>query len=158
MSESNDSGFSFQDNRKIDPETHRVREPAAPASEDSQVSDETFDALVEKSIGELPPKIREMLEELPVLVQPLPSPEMLNDENPPLTPDLLGLFVGRHIFAQLPSAVPGAPGNILLFRRNLLRACHDLDELAQEIRITVQHEVGHLMGLDEDDLDEWGLS
>lgn len=123
-----------------------------------QVSDEAFDELVEKAIRELPAKIREMLEELPVLVQPLPSPEMLNDENPPLTPDLLGLFVGRHIFAQSTSATPDAPGAIYLFRRNLLRACHDFDELAQEVRITVQHEVGHLMGLDEDDLDDLGLA
>ena len=33
MSESNDSGFSFQDNRKIDPQTHQVRESEAPAPE-----------------------------------------------------------------------------------------------------------------------------
>jgi len=52
VSESNDSGFSFQDNRKIDPETHRVREPAAPASEDSQVSDETFERIVEGVVVE----------------------------------------------------------------------------------------------------------
>lgn len=123
-----------------------------------EVSDEAFDALVEKAIAELPPKIREKLDELPVLVQALPTTEMLNEENPPLTPDLLGLFVGRHIFAQGTSALPDAPGAIFLFRRNLLRSCHDFDELAKEVRITVQHEVGHLMGLDEDELDQWGLA
>ena len=123
-----------------------------------EVSDDAFDAIVERALAELPERVREKLDEFPVIVQPLPTVEMLTEEEPPLSPDLLGLFVGRHIFAQMPSAVPGAPGNILLFRRNLLRACHDPDELAQEIRITVQHEVGHLMGLDEDDLDEWGLS
>ena len=52
MSESNDSGFSFQDNRKIDPETHRVREPATPAPEDPQVSDETFERIVEGVVVE----------------------------------------------------------------------------------------------------------
>ena len=93
-----------------------------------------------------------------MLVQALPSPEMLNEENPPLTPDLLGLFVGRHIFAQLPTAVPGAPGAIYLFRKNLLRACEDKEELSKEVRITVQHEVGHLLGLDEDELEDWGLA
>lgn len=123
-----------------------------------EVSDEAFDALVEKAIAELPEAVREKLDEMPVLVQSLPTPEMLSEENPPLTPDLLGLFVGRPIFAQSSSATPDAPGAIFLFRRNLLRACHDLEELAKEIRITVQHEVGHLMGLDEDDLEDWGLA
>jgi len=122
-----------------------------------EVSDTEFDALVEKAVADLPEKVREKLDEIPVLVQALPSTEMLSEESPPLTPDLLGLFVGRHIFAQLPTAVPGAPGAIYLFRRNLLRACADREELAREVRITVQHEVGHLMGLDEDELEDWGL-
>src|SRR5262249_25554792 len=113
---------------------------------------------VEKAVADLPDKVREKLDDLPVVVQPLPSNEMLSEVDPPLTPDLLGLFVGRHIFAQLPSAIPGAPGAIFLFRKNLLRACGDRDELAGEVRVTVQHEVGHLMGLDEDELEDWGLA
>ena len=123
-----------------------------------EVTDREFDALVEKAVSELPEKVRVKLDEIPVLVQPLPTTEMLGEENPPLTPDLLGLFVGRHLFAQLPTAVPGSPGAIFLFRRNLLRACTDLEELAREIRVTVQHEVGHLLGLDEDELEDWGLA
>ena len=122
-----------------------------------EMSDAEFDALVEKAIADLPDKVREKLDELPVLVQPLPSTEMLTEADPPLSPDLLGLFVGRHIFSQSHTAVPGAPGAIFLFRKNLLRACADADELAREIRVTVQHEVGHLMGLDEDELEDWGL-
>jgi predicted Zn-dependent protease with MMP-like domain len=123
-----------------------------------EMSDGEFDALVEKAVEDLPERIREKLDELPVLVQPLPSTEMLTEVDPPLSPDLLGLFVGRHIFAQSPTAVPGAPGAIFLFRKNLLRACADADELAREVRVTVQHEVGHLMGLDEDELEDWGLA
>jgi predicted Zn-dependent protease with MMP-like domain len=123
-----------------------------------EVDDETFDRLVDTAVRELPAKVREKLRDVPVMVQPLPTAKMLQGENAALTPDLLGLFVGRHIFAQLPSAVPDAPGAIFLFRRNLLRSCNDLEELAREVRVTVQHEVGHLLGLDEDELDEWGLA
>lgn len=135
--------------RSIDPEVFPPPLEVPPAE---------FDALVEKAVHELPKPIREKLAELPVLVQDLPTREMLAEEDPPLTPDLLGLFVGRHIFARSTAEVPGAPGAIFLFRRNLLRTCVDREELEREIRITVQHEVGHLMGLDEDELDDWGLA
>jgi predicted Zn-dependent protease with MMP-like domain len=123
-----------------------------------EVSDEAFDAIVERCVRELPAPIKAKLDELPVVVEPLPSRELLSGEDPPLTPDLLGLFVGRHIFASTTNAPPSAPGAIYLFRRNLLRACSDADELEREIAITVRHEVGHLLGLDEDELDEWGLA
>ena len=76
----------------------------------------------------------------------------------PSAPDLLGLFVGHDVFSQSVTQPPGTPGAIYLFRRNLLRACADREELEREVRITVQHEVGHLLGLDEDDLDQWGLA
>ena len=71
---------------------------------------------------------------------------------------MLGLFVGRDLLGRTQSDLPGTPGAIYLFRRNLLRVCGDRDELAREVRITVQHEVGHLLGLDEDDLEKWGLA
>jgi predicted Zn-dependent protease with MMP-like domain len=122
-----------------------------------EVSDEEFDALVEKSLLELPAEVRKHLEELPVLVEAFPPREVLNAEKPPISPDVLGLFVGRHLLGRTHSDLPGAPGAIYLFRRNLLRVCPDRDDLAREVRITVQHEVGHLLGLDEDDLEKWGL-
>jgi predicted Zn-dependent protease with MMP-like domain len=135
--------------RSIDPEAY------PPPLE---VSDEEFDALVEQSLKELPAEVRKHLEELPVLVEPLPMREVLDGEQPPLSPDLLGLFVGRHLLERRHDDLPGAPGAIYLFRRNLLRACADREELRREVRITVQHEVGHLLGLDEDDLEQWGLA
>lgn len=123
-----------------------------------EVSDEEFDTLVEKSLRELPPQVRKHLDELPVLVESLPRREVLCSEQPPLSPDLLGLFVGRHLLERTNADVATAPGAIFLFRRNLLRVCADRAELEKEIRTTVQHEVGHLLGLDEDDLERWGLA
>jgi len=123
-----------------------------------EVGDVEFDALVEASITELPERVRRELEHLPVIVDALPTREILTLEDPPLSPDILGLFVGRHLLDRAHDEAPMAPGSIHLFRDNLRRACHDKDELAREVRITVQHEVGHLLGLDEDDLEDWGLA
>jgi predicted Zn-dependent protease with MMP-like domain len=123
-----------------------------------EVSDQEFDALVESSLRELPARVRQHLEHLQVLVESLPRPEVLAAEQPPISPDVLGLFVGRHLLERSHADLPGLPGTIYLFRRNLLRACADREELSREVRITVQHEVGHLLGLDEDDLEKWGLA
>jgi predicted Zn-dependent protease with MMP-like domain len=123
-----------------------------------QISNQEFDVLVEESLRELPEPIRRKLDEVPVLVEDLPNREVLTGEDPPLAPDLLGLFVGRHLLERSHLDLPGAPGAIYLFRRNLLRACLDREELKREVRTTVRHEVGHLLGLDEDDLEDWGLA
>jgi predicted Zn-dependent protease with MMP-like domain len=123
-----------------------------------EVDDDAFDRVVKSSLAELPGAVKKHLEEWPVIVDPLPTREMLTAEQPPLSPDLLGLFVGRHLMERSYADVPGTPGTIHLFRRNLLRTCADREELEQEIRTTVLHEVGHLLGLDEDDLEEWGLA
>ena len=123
-----------------------------------EMSDTDFDQLVERSLAELPEPIRKHLEELPVLIERLPTAAILGSENPPLPPDVLGLFVGRDLMSRTSLDVATSPGAIYLFRRNLLRFCHTLEELQKEVRVTVQHEVGHLLGLDEDDLDRWGLA
>jgi predicted Zn-dependent protease with MMP-like domain len=135
---------------------HEIDPDAYP--EPLEVGDEEFDRLVEKAVGELPEEVRKHLGELPVLVESLPRREVLAAEDPPISPDVLGLFVGRHLLERSVTDVPGAPGVIFLFRRNLLRVCADREELEREVRITVQHEVGHLLGLDEDDLERWGLA
>jgi predicted Zn-dependent protease with MMP-like domain len=122
------------------------------------VPEPEFDRLVEKNMNELPAAVRKHLREIPVLVQALPTRAMIAGEDPPLTPDLLGLFVGRHLLERSHGDPAAAPGVIYLFRNNLLRVCGDLEELEREIRTTVQHEVGHLLGLDEDDLEQWGLA
>lgn len=123
-----------------------------------QVTDQEFDTVVEESLAELHPDIRRHLDEYPVLVDVLPRREILTAEEPPLSPDLLGLFLGRHLMERSVTDAPGVPGAIYLFRRNLLRWCRDAEELRREIRITVQHEIGHLLGLDEGDLEDRGLA
>ena len=135
--------------RAIDPESY------PPPLE---VSDPEFDALVQESLRELPAEIRRHLEEWPVVVETLPTREILTAEDPPISPDVLGLFVGQDLMRRGSADLPSVPGAIYLFRRNLLRVCADREELKREVRITVQHEVGHLLGLDEDDLERWGLA
>jgi predicted Zn-dependent protease with MMP-like domain len=47
---------------------------------------------------------------------------------------------------------------IILFKKNLEKVCQDREDLIDQIQVTVRHEVGHYLGLDEDDLERLGLA
>jgi len=122
-----------------------------------EIDDAEFDALVKGTLRALPAAVRKELGDVPVVVEPAPSAELLQASDPPLPPDLLGLFVGPSLLEQSHGDLPSLPPTIYIFRKNLLRACADRDELAEQVAITVQHEVGHMIGADEKTLEDWGL-
>ncbi|HEY0882983.1 MAG TPA: metallopeptidase family protein, partial [Archangium sp.] len=116
---------------------------------------EEFDAAVEKAIVALPEHARPHLENALVNVEPIPSDEEIKEG---LSPTILGVFHGTPIDERLDTAAGHHETvRITLFQKNLERFARTKEELEEEIRITVLHEVGHLLGLDEDELYERGL-
>jgi predicted Zn-dependent protease with MMP-like domain len=95
-----------------------------------------FEEHVRRALDSLPPAIARRLENVAVVVE---------DENPD-DPDLLGLF-------DQPEYLPA---KITIYRLPLEESFPDPDELEEEIRITVLHELAHYFGIDEDRLDELG--
>jgi len=72
----------------------------------------------------------------------------------------MGLYRGLPLAQTGPTAAdeePIPPRAIVLYRKNLARAVRSRDELDRQIRRTLIHEIGHLQGLDEDDLRRRGL-
>jgi len=47
---------------------------------------------------------------------------------------------------------------VILFKRNLEKICRGGDDLIEQIQITVRHEIGHHLGLSEEDLERLGLA
>lgn len=123
-----------------------------------EVSRAEFEQLVEASLAAVPEPVRRHLVNVPVLVEDLPSEVDLAGADPPLSPGSLGLFRGAP-YGQKVSADPWShfPSAIVLFQRNLQRATSTADELAEEVRITLVHEIGHFLGLDEQELHDRGL-
>lgn len=75
-----------------------------------------------------------------------------------LDPDLLGLFEGSTRGDPLPSSPEEMP-RIRLFLDNLWDDCEgDLNTYRDEVRITLLHELGHYLGLDEDGVAALGLA
>jgi Flp pilus assembly protein TadD/predicted Zn-dependent protease with MMP-like domain len=113
-----------------------------------------FQKEIDAVISSLPPERRARVKAIKVEVADLPDPVDLKAVQPPFPPTILGLYrgpVGR-------APVPGdEPPSIVLYRKNLARAVKTRTELSEQIRDTLLHEIGHLEGLDEDDLRRRGM-
>lgn len=105
---------------------------------------------------DLPPSLRRYLSQVPIVVEDVPDEEVLRLYDPPLRPtELLGCFQGPPL-ADRDLSTPWAsiPPAIYLFRCNLQRIAVMPGALAEELRLTLLHELGHFLGLDETELEE----
>jgi len=98
----------------------------------------TFEERVQVVLDGLPAQFAAALENVAVVVE----------EEDPDDPDLFGLWESAEFM----------PDKITIFRKPLLATFPDPQELEEEIRITVLHELAHYFGIDEDRLDELGYS
>jgi predicted Zn-dependent protease with MMP-like domain/Flp pilus assembly protein TadD len=119
---------------------------------------DAFDAAVEAALAELPESVRRYLANVAITVEDLPSDDDLLASDPPLSPSILGLFRGAP-YGQKVSMDPWShfPSSIVLYQKNLERFARSRKDLVEQIGITLIHEVGHFLGLDEEELWERGL-
>jgi predicted Zn-dependent protease with MMP-like domain len=119
-----------------------------------------FDREVRQAVRKLPRQFRQALDRVPVVVQDLPDEALaVGEDRESVGPDILGLFDG----VPLPETSEldlndTRPNTIYLFQRNLERAAQDREDLIDQIRITLWHELGHYLGFEEEDMDDLGLA
>ena len=119
---------------------------------------DAFEIVVDEAVQLLPKDFQAPLETTEIVIEPVPAEWMIDRTDPAETPpDLLGLFVGASELDKSELADDLLPRRIYLFQRNLERASKDRAELVQEIRVTLYHEIGHMLGFDEDGVAEMGL-
>jgi predicted Zn-dependent protease with MMP-like domain len=111
---------------------------------------ERFDELVDRALDGIPDELASLVSNLVVLVE---------DEPPEGEPDdLLGLYDGVALTERDSSVAMQLPDRILIFRGPLLDFCESEEELVEEVRITVVHEVAHHFGIDDERLHELGYA
>lgn len=116
-----------------------------------------FRRVLEEAMERLPDPVARAAGEVAVLVERYPSRALLADAAGALAPDLLGLYTGTPLPERSSLDSGRSPDVIHLFRRNLEFASRSAEELREEIRVTLLHEVGHYLGMDEPDLERLGL-
>ena len=117
------------------------------------VSPEEFDAWIQEALAELPPRFALLADEVSIVVEEEPPTEVLQDLELESEDDLLGLYQGIPVdetsFFQPAGQLPA---RISIYRGPILRLCRTKTEVIHEVRDTVVHELGHHVGLDDDEM------
>ncbi len=116
-----------------------------------RISPEEFDAYVAEALDSVPAPFRRYLENIVVGVEEEPFEEDYEETDTPEDSELFGIFRGVPFFER-GSAVSNLPAQIAIFRGPILRSFATRGEAVQAIRDTVVHEVGHMLGLDDEEM------
>jgi predicted Zn-dependent protease with MMP-like domain len=106
-----------------------------------------FEDLVAQALDEVPPELAALMDNVAVFVE---------DESAPGDPELLGLYEGTPLTERDSMYAGVLPDRILIFRGPILRSCQTAEDVVEEVRITVVHEIAHHFGIDDDRLHDLG--
>ncbi|MDY6049410.1 MAG: metallopeptidase family protein [Corynebacterium sp.] len=110
-----------------------------------EISDEDFEQLVDAGLDLVPQQLLDHLDNTVILI----------DDYAPEGPGILGVYTGVALTEQTFDG-PWEPNTITIFREALKDYCWDLEDLKEQVAITVVHEIAHHFGIDDDRLHELG--
>ena len=121
-----------------------------------KLSEKDFDRIVKKAIRSIPEEIQQYLDNIVISVKKRPSKKLLQEMG--LSPEepLLGVYDGVSLMDRSATSPPLFPDSIILFQEPLEEMCETIEELEEEIEITVVHEIAHFVGISEERLEEIG--
>ena len=112
------------------------------------MSREEFEDAVSEALDRIPGDLARMMDNVVVLVE---------DDPPDGDSDLLGLYEGTPLTERDGWWAAGSlPDRITIFRNPTLAACETAEEVVEEVRVTVVHEIAHHFGIDDERLHELG--
>ena len=115
-----------------------------------------FDALVKKALDRIPGRFRAALDNVEIVVEDWPDPDLMLEVLGDRDAEVYGLFSGRPLPERSFGDWGDLPSIIYLYRKPLEEDFPDAGELAREVEVTLVHEIAHYMGFDEETLDEYG--
>lgn len=112
-----------------------------------EVSSEEFEALVADALDQIPAELARLMDNVVVVIE---------EQAPSDDPELLGLYAGTPLTQRDSWYAGNLPDRIIIYRLPTLEICETVDDVVEEVRITVVHEVAHHFGIDDDRLHELG--
>ncbi|MGH9391420.1 MAG: metallopeptidase family protein, partial [Vicinamibacteria bacterium] len=107
--------------------------------------------LVAEALDGLPQPFQQLIDNVVVAVEDEPEDEDYEETDTPDDEELFGIFRGAPFFER-ERFISDLPGQIAIFRGPILRSCATRGEAVREIRDTVVHELGHLLGLGDEEM------
>jgi len=113
-----------------------------------------FERLVADALASIPPRFRDAMRNIVIVVEGEPSADLLADMEiePPDT--LLGLYQGIPLTERRWDAGNQLPDRILIFQGPHERAAEDEEDLADAVAETLIHEIGHYFGMSEEEIED----
>ncbi len=124
--------------------------------DEMKISDKEFERIVGRSLDRIPDELMFHVRNVAIRVEDRPSPDLLEEMGMPEDDLLLGVYTGEALPDRLLTFPSFYPDTIILFKEPLMEVCRDIEELEEEIEITVVHEIAHYFGISEDRLAELG--
>ncbi|MBI4201874.1 MAG: metallopeptidase family protein [Chloroflexi bacterium] len=118
----------------------------------ARLSRREFERQVLKALEDLPKAIRERIENMDVVVRDWPNPEDLEEQGIPNRYGLLGLYQGIPLTERSHYNM-ALPDKITIYRHPIEAICNTREEVVQQVRKTVIHEVAHHFGISDEHLD-----
>jgi predicted Zn-dependent protease with MMP-like domain len=115
-----------------------------------------FEALVLRALDTIPEPIRARMDNVDVVIEDRPTARLLAELEMDPGDALFGLYEGTPLIERGIIATPLMPDKITIFQRPLEEACETEEEITEEVRRTIVHEVAHHFGFDEDRLADLG--
>jgi len=109
-----------------------------------------FEELVARTLDDLPPEFQPDLHNVVVVVREEPPSDGPSDS--PDDGELLGLYIGVPLTDRSVGDLPGLPDRIEIFRGPILRLARTESDIRREVRDTVLHELGHHLGLSDEEM------
>ncbi len=116
---------------------------------------EEFEDLVVDALDSLPEDLLSLLDNVDVVIEEWPSSDQRDRANSDRGM-LLGLYEGVPLTARDSGYNIVLPDKITIFQRPIENICKTRDEVTEQVRKTVIHEIGHHFGIDEERLAELG--
>ena len=116
-----------------------------------------YEIMVSRVVRSLSPQVQAMLARVAVVVEAEPASSHFLDSDVTPEHDLFGLYQGIPMVDRDSAYSLAIPDRITIFVGPLARSSETRRDLDEQIRITILHELGHHLGLDEDGLESLGL-
>ena len=121
-----------------------------------RLSAKAFKQLIEQALAGIPAELAGYLDNVVIDVEPMPDAQTLQSVGVTDPTELMGLYQGTPLTERGLEESARLPDRIVIYQGNVESEARTRQEIIDQVRTTVLHEIGHHFGLSEEDLDELG--